>query len=270
MQKVIIGLAPNMTVEVTSESVKDLIRQAAFWTDLPTVCPLCGSSLVLYHRDPQDNDYWGQACTGPVTHEANFGVNKNEEKGLYYKGEWQDAFGPYQRNGQQPRPQSGQQQPYQANDMTGRQQAPAPQGNPVAQTLGDMVTAKQLEMIRAIAREIKMDEQYECKRLMNCGVEDLSKRAASDFIEHLQTVQRTGIKVAPAPAAAPNTGTAPVSSHPNGGLPDSATHSVAAPIAATTAPVAAAVTQPVAQAIGHTAPAQHGPECLCPQCEIPF
>jgi len=53
-----------------------------------------------------------------------------------------------------------------------------------------MVTAKQLGMIRAIAREAKVDADKECAIMMNCSVDELSKRAASDLIERLQEMQR--------------------------------------------------------------------------------
>ena len=62
--------------------------------------------------------------------------------------------------------------------------------NPMAQNLGDMVTAKQLGMIRAIAREAKVDADKECAITMNCAVDELSKRAASDLIERLQEMQK--------------------------------------------------------------------------------
>ncbi len=60
----------------------------------------------------------------------------------------------------------------------------------VSKTLGDMVTAKQLGMIRVIGRESKIDVFHECTKMMNCRVDELSKRAASDLIEHLQNLQR--------------------------------------------------------------------------------
>ncbi len=62
--------------------------------------------------------------------------------------------------------------------------------DPVAKSLGDMVTAKQLGMIRAIAREANLDAEYECSQMLKCHVDELSKRAASDLIEHLQNLQR--------------------------------------------------------------------------------
>ncbi len=62
--------------------------------------------------------------------------------------------------------------------------------DPVAKSLGDMITAKQLGMIRAIGREANIDAARECMNLMHCRIEELSKRAASDLIEHLQDMQR--------------------------------------------------------------------------------
>ncbi|MGI8813492.1 MAG: Rad52/Rad22 family DNA repair protein [Pyrinomonadaceae bacterium] len=62
--------------------------------------------------------------------------------------------------------------------------------DPVARSLGDLVTAKQLGMIRAIAREISVDPDDECKAAMNCATDELSKRAASQLIRHLQDMQR--------------------------------------------------------------------------------
>jgi len=67
---------------------------------------------------------------------------------------------------------------------------PRQYSDPVAKSLGDMVTAKQLGMIRAIAREADLDAEQECILLLKCRVGELSKRAASDLIEHLQTLQR--------------------------------------------------------------------------------
>jgi len=63
--------------------------------------------------------------------------------------------------------------------------------DPIAKSLGDMITGKQLGMIRAIAREADLDAEKECSQLMNCGIEELSKKAASDLIDHLQNLQRT-------------------------------------------------------------------------------
>jgi len=63
-------------------------------------------------------------------------------------------------------------------------------GDPVAKNLADLVTAKQLGMIRAIAREMRINPDEECQSVMNCRTDELSKRAASEFIKHLQDLQQ--------------------------------------------------------------------------------
>ena len=67
--------------------------------------------------------------------------------------------------------------------------------DPVAKNLGDMITTKQLGMIRAIAREANADAERECSQLMRCGIDELSKRSASSLIEHLQNLQRNTLPI---------------------------------------------------------------------------
>ena len=67
--------------------------------------------------------------------------------------------------------------------------------DPVAKNLGDMITTKQLGMIRAIAREANTDAERECSQLMRCGIDELSKRAASSLIEHLQNLQQKTVSI---------------------------------------------------------------------------
>lgn len=62
--------------------------------------------------------------------------------------------------------------------------------NPVATSLMDLVTAKQLGMIRAIARETGIDPDEECQTVLSCKTDELSKKAASAFIQHLQDLQK--------------------------------------------------------------------------------
>lgn len=64
---------------------------------------------------------------------------------------------------------------------------PARALSPMAQSLGDLVTTKQLGMIRALGRENGVDVDHECNAVMGCGVTELSKRAASEFIDRLNT-----------------------------------------------------------------------------------
>jgi Rad52/22 family double-strand break repair protein len=60
--------------------------------------------------------------------------------------------------------------------------------NPIAASLGDLITAKQLGMIRALARETGVNSDEECRQLMSCKTDELSKRAASFLITHLQSL----------------------------------------------------------------------------------
>lgn len=71
--------------------------------------------------------------------------------------------------------------------------------NPVARSLNDLVTAKQLGMIRALAREIGVDPDEECTSVMSCKTDELSKKAASSLIQHLQDLQRQKESPAPVP-----------------------------------------------------------------------
>jgi len=63
--------------------------------------------------------------------------------------------------------------------------------NPIAKSLSDLVTAKQLGMIRAISREIGVDAEVECQNVMQCKPDELSKKAASGLIQHLQDMQKS-------------------------------------------------------------------------------
>ena len=71
--------------------------------------------------------------------------------------------------------------------------------NPIARSLSDLVTAKQLGMIRAISREIGVDADTECQNVMQCKTDELSKKAASGLIQHLQDMQKTQEVAAPQP-----------------------------------------------------------------------
>lgn len=69
--------------------------------------------------------------------------------------------------------------------------------NPIALSLGDLVTAKQLGMIRALARELGIDPDEECNTVMQCNTDELTKRAASSLIQHLQEMQRNNSSITP-------------------------------------------------------------------------
>ncbi|CAN5585042.1 hypothetical protein BH24ACI3_BH24ACI3_07650 [soil metagenome] len=59
--------------------------------------------------------------------------------------------------------------------------------DPVAKSIGDLITTKQMGMIRAVARERNLDAEAECREMMKCRINELSRKAASALIDHLQT-----------------------------------------------------------------------------------
>ncbi|MDT5263251.1 MAG: hypothetical protein QOC61_2255 [Acidobacteriota bacterium] len=61
--------------------------------------------------------------------------------------------------------------------------------DPLAKSMADLVTPKQLGMIRALAREAGVDHDEESQAVMRVRTEELSKRAASSFIDHLKSLQ---------------------------------------------------------------------------------
>ncbi len=74
--------------------------------------------------------------------------------------------------------------------------------NPIARSLSDLVTARQLGMIRALSREMGIDADQECNGVMRCRTDELSKRAASALIQHLQDTQKSKAAAAVMPQAA--------------------------------------------------------------------
>ncbi|MBL8152046.1 MAG: SWIM zinc finger family protein [Blastocatellia bacterium] len=68
--------------------------------------------------------------------------------------------------------------------------------DPLAKTLNDLVTPKQLAAIRAISSVQGVDAEKECQELLGCKVEELSRRAASALIDHLKTksLPQTGVQ----------------------------------------------------------------------------
>lgn len=63
--------------------------------------------------------------------------------------------------------------------------------NPLAKLVAELATPKQLGMIRALSRDLQLDADEECRRVLNleCRIEELSRRAASSFIDHLKRQQ---------------------------------------------------------------------------------
>lgn len=68
----------------------------------------------------------------------------------------------------------------------GRPAGPIKPDQAVARTIADLVTPKQLVAIRAIANSQGLDAEKRSMELYNCRPEELSKRAASQFIDELK------------------------------------------------------------------------------------
>lgn len=62
--------------------------------------------------------------------------------------------------------------------------------DPMAKSMADLVTPKQLGLIRAKAREVGLNADEECQNVLRCKTDELSKRAASSFIDHLIHIGR--------------------------------------------------------------------------------
>jgi hypothetical protein len=59
--------------------------------------------------------------------------------------------------------------------------------DPVAKTMADLVTPKQLVAIRAIANAHGVNAEAQCLELLRCRPEELSRKAASVFIDYLKS-----------------------------------------------------------------------------------
>lgn len=65
--------------------------------------------------------------------------------------------------------------------------------DPVAKNIAEMATTKQHAAIRAIANAQGLNAETECESMLNCKLADLSRRAASAFIDHLKN--RTALSI---------------------------------------------------------------------------
>lgn len=81
---------PNGTVvEISGDHETDIIKQAAFWSDLPTECPVCKSGLRFGYSTPKTFRYFQLICLGNadgVRHSVNLG-EKQGSHDLYFDRE---------------------------------------------------------------------------------------------------------------------------------------------------------------------------------------
>jgi hypothetical protein len=62
--------------------------------------------------------------------------------------------------------------------------------NPLAKSASDLPTSKQFGLIRVLGREIGIDVEKKCQEVLGCNLNEISKHAASVFINYLQDLQR--------------------------------------------------------------------------------
>lgn len=58
----------------------------------------------------------------------------------------------------------------------------------VARTFSELITTRQISMIRAVAREAGVDADAECSAMFGCSITDLNRRAASKLIDRLNSL----------------------------------------------------------------------------------
>lgn len=70
--------------------------------------------------------------------------------------------------------------------------------NPLAKSVSELATPKQIVLIRSLCRDLDIDCDTELQEIMklNCKPEELSRRAASAFIDHLKQLE-SGNNVVP-------------------------------------------------------------------------
>lgn len=59
--------------------------------------------------------------------------------------------------------------------------------NPLAQTRSDMISPNQLSLINKLARSARLNPETVCQEMYKATLPEISRRAASQLIEHLQT-----------------------------------------------------------------------------------
>ena len=62
-----------------------------------------------------------------------------------------------------------------------------PPSDPIAKTLPEMITTKQLGMVRAVARDLEVDPDEVSAEVLNAKVSELSRRAASWLIDFIRS-----------------------------------------------------------------------------------
>jgi hypothetical protein len=70
---------------------------------------------------------------------------------------------------------------------TGNKAPTAPPRDPIAKTLADLISPKQLALINRLAKTLKLDPEAACQEMYQANLNEISRRAASALIERLNT-----------------------------------------------------------------------------------
>lgn len=134
---------PGGKLRITDDTQKGLIKQASFFQNLPTKCPVDGSDAVFYYKNPDDYEYYGLISTGEGRkYEYKCGQHKDGGtlfgKGIwtYWDGQQEIIVWPVESKGQtMPPPSNGTMTPHQKLvvelDRLGMLTFPADWGNKV-------------------------------------------------------------------------------------------------------------------------------------------
>jgi len=60
-----------------------------------------------------------------------------------------------------------------------------PPRDPIAKTLPDLISPKQLALINRLAKTLKLDPEATCQEMYQAKLNEISRRAASALIERL-------------------------------------------------------------------------------------
>jgi hypothetical protein len=72
-----------------------------------------------------------------------------------------------------------------SSKRTGNYAQAAPPRDPIARNLASLITPSQLALINKLAKRLKLDPEVACQEMYKANLNEISRRAASALIEHL-------------------------------------------------------------------------------------
>lgn len=209
MAKAILWLRPTLSVEIEAEKTIEILRELAFWDNIPQNCPLCfknggvESPLMFTVRTPtakqgpkagQTFEYFQLVCTGDPQHEAEIAQRLESKGGGMFirqgnrqdgKPNWRLAYGQHDDDDQgedDAPPFAGQPGPRSSS-------APPRESTPPTRDGVRMCTVEQRKEIERVAKEHGL-ETFEklaqhCESIHGVGLTELT---FADAIEYRKTL----------------------------------------------------------------------------------